>query len=97
MRFINRKTLALAGAAAALVAVGSAGTSVAANLVGSADIQDGSFATRFIGDQDAGAPEFLALREKEAGHPVEQTGKELRAHFAWKQTDTDYVEGSAAR
>jgi len=61
------------------------------------DIQDGSFASRFIADQDAGAPEFLALREKEAGHPVEQTGKELRAHFAWKQTDTDYVEGSAAR
>jgi ketol-acid reductoisomerase len=62
-----------------------------------ADIQDGSFASRFIADQDAGAPEFLALREKEAGHPVEQTGKELRAHFAWKQTDSDYVEGSAAR
>ncbi len=62
-----------------------------------ADIQDGTFAARFIADQDAGAPEFLALREKEAGHPVEQTGKELRAHFAWKQTDTDYVEGSAAR
>jgi len=62
-----------------------------------ADIQDGTFAARFIADQDAGAPEFLALREKEAGHPVEQTGKELRAHFAWKQTDSDYVEGSAAR
>jgi ketol-acid reductoisomerase len=61
------------------------------------DIQDGSFASRFIADQDAGAPEFLALREKEAGHPVEQTGKELRAHFAWKQTDADYIEGSAAR
>jgi ketol-acid reductoisomerase len=61
------------------------------------DIQDGTFASRFIADQDAGAPEFLALREKEAGHPVEQTGKELRAHFAWKQTDADYVEGSAAR
>src|SRR6187399_1522040 len=29
-----------------------------------ADIQDGSFAARFIADQDAGAPEFLALREK---------------------------------
>jgi len=42
MRFINLKTVALAGAAAALVAVGSAGTSVAGNLVGSADIKDGS-------------------------------------------------------
>jgi ketol-acid reductoisomerase len=62
-----------------------------------ADIQDGSFAARFIGDQDAGAPEFLALREKEAGHPIEKTGRELRAQFSWKQQDADYVEGSAAR
>jgi len=62
-----------------------------------ADIQDGSFAARFIADQDAGAPEFLALREKEAGHPIEATGRNLRAHFSWKQQDADYVEGSAAR
>jgi ketol-acid reductoisomerase len=62
-----------------------------------AEIQDGSFAARFIADQDAGAPEFLALREKEAGHPIEETGRALRAQFSWKQQDADYVEGSAAR
>ena len=62
-----------------------------------ADIQSGAFADRFIKDQDAGAPEFLALREKEQGHPIEVTGKELRSLFAWKQADSDYVEGSAAR
>ncbi|HEU0206610.1 MAG TPA: ketol-acid reductoisomerase [Pseudolysinimonas sp.] len=62
-----------------------------------ADIQSGAFAERFIADQDAGAPEFLALREKGAAHPIEATGKELRALFAWKQQDADYVEGSAAR
>ncbi|MEF2975854.1 ketol-acid reductoisomerase [Subtercola sp. YIM 133946] len=62
-----------------------------------ADIQSGAFATRFINDQDAGAPEFLALREKGAAHPIEETGRELRALFAWKQTDADYTEGSAAR
>ena len=61
------------------------------------DIQDGSFAERFIADQDNGAAEFQELREKEAGHPIEATGKELRAHFAWKQVDDDYTEGSAAR
>ena len=61
------------------------------------DIQSGAFAKRFIADQDAGAPEFLALREKGANHPIEATGKELRALFAWKQTDSDYTEGSAAR
>ncbi len=62
-----------------------------------ADIQSGAFAKRFIADQDAGAPEFLALREKAAKHPIEATGKELRALFAWKQQDADYTEGSAAR
>ncbi|MBA4083718.1 MULTISPECIES: ketol-acid reductoisomerase [Janibacter] len=61
------------------------------------DIQDGTFATRFIEDQDNGAVEFTQLREKEAGHPIEATGKALRAHFAWKSGDDDYVEGSAAR
>ncbi|MCS5716533.1 ketol-acid reductoisomerase [Herbiconiux sp. CPCC 205763] len=62
-----------------------------------ADIQSGAFAKRFIDDQDAGAPEFLALREKGAAHPIEATGKELRALFAWKQQDADYTDGSAAR
>jgi ketol-acid reductoisomerase len=61
------------------------------------DIQSGAFAERFIADQDAGAPEFMALREKGAAHPIEATGKELRALFAWKQQDADYVDGSAAR
>ncbi|CAN5119577.1 ketol-acid reductoisomerase [soil metagenome] len=62
-----------------------------------ADIQSGAFAKRFIADQDAGAPEFLALRKKGAEHPIEATGKELRALFAWKQQDADYVEGNAGR
>ncbi len=62
-----------------------------------ADIQSGAFAERFIGDQDAGAPEFQELRAKAAAHPIEAVGKDLRALFAWKQQDADYTEGSAAR
>ncbi|GHD08288.1 ketol-acid reductoisomerase [Zhihengliuella salsuginis] len=62
-----------------------------------ADIQSGAFAKRFIDDQDNGGAEFLKLREKEAGHPIEETGKNLRSHFAWSQQDDDYNEGSAAR
>jgi ketol-acid reductoisomerase len=61
------------------------------------DIQDGTFARRFIEDQDAGAPEFQALRKKGEEHPIEATGRELRSLFAWKQQDTDYTDGSAAR
>jgi ketol-acid reductoisomerase len=62
-----------------------------------ADIQSGAFAKRFIEDQDAGGPEFQELRAKAEAHPIEATGKELRALFAWKQQDDDYTDGSAAR
>ena len=63
-----------------------------------ADIKDGTFAKRFIDDQEAGAPEFTALRKKGAEHPIEATGKELRGRMSWiKDSDSDYVEGSAAR
>ncbi len=62
-----------------------------------ADVQSGAFAERFIADQDAGGPEFKELRAKGEAHPIEATGKELRALFAWKQQDDDYVDGSAAR
>ncbi|GAB3585775.1 ketol-acid reductoisomerase [Calidifontibacter terrae] len=64
------------------------------------DIQNGVFAQHFIDDQDAGGPEFKALREKGAQHPIEKTGKELRGLMSWIKdgaTDADYVEGSAAR
>jgi ketol-acid reductoisomerase len=62
------------------------------------DIQDGTFANRFINDQDAGAPEFKALRAKGEAHPIEAVGRELRGMMAWVDTaDDDYVEGTAAR
>jgi ketol-acid reductoisomerase len=48
-----------------------------------ADIRNGKFAQRFIDDQDAGGPEFKALREKGAQHPIEATGKELRGLMSW--------------
>ncbi len=63
-----------------------------------ADIQSGAFAKRFIDDQDAGAPEFTALRAKGEQHPIEATGRKLRGLMAWvKSHDDDYVEGTAAR
>jgi ketol-acid reductoisomerase len=62
------------------------------------DIKDGSFAQRFIDDQDAGAPEFKRLRAKGEQHPIEGTGRELRKLMAWvKDDDTDYTEGTATR
>jgi ketol-acid reductoisomerase len=62
------------------------------------DIQNGNFATRFINDQDAGAPEFKSLRAAGEAHPIEATGRELRKLMSWvKSGDSDYVEGTAAR
>ena len=62
------------------------------------DIQTGAFAKRFIDDQDAGAPEFNELRAKGEQHPIESTGRELRKLMSWvDKSDSDYVEGSAAR
>ncbi|MEN9741314.1 MAG: hypothetical protein RIR66_270 [Actinomycetota bacterium] len=62
------------------------------------DIQSGAFAKRFIDDQDAGAPEFKALRAKGEAHPIEATGRELRKLMSWvKSGDSDYKEGTAAR
>ncbi|MEV8039988.1 MULTISPECIES: ketol-acid reductoisomerase [unclassified Arthrobacter] len=61
------------------------------------DIQDGTFAKRFIDDQDAGAPEFKELRKKGEDHPIEATGRELRKLFSWIKNEDDYTEGSVAR
>jgi ketol-acid reductoisomerase len=62
------------------------------------DIKDGTFARRFIEDQDAGAPEFKRLRAEGEQHPIEATGRELRGLMAWvKSSDDDYTEGTAAR
>ncbi|HEY5183512.1 MAG TPA: ketol-acid reductoisomerase [Actinomycetes bacterium] len=62
------------------------------------EIQDGTFARRFIADQDAGAPEFKRLRAEGEQHPIEATGRELRQLMAWvDRGDADYQEGTAAR
>ena len=44
-----------------------------------ADIQSGSFATRWIAVQEAGGGEFQELRARDRGHQIEQVGAELRA------------------
>ena len=61
-------------------------------------LNSGAFAERFIADQDAGAPEFKALRAKGEAHPIEDTGRKLRGLMSWVATaDDDYTEGTAAR
>src|SRR6187399_2786397 len=42
------------------------------------EIKDGSFAREWVAEYDAGRPNFTALRDKAAAHPIEQVGGHLR-------------------
>jgi ketol-acid reductoisomerase len=44
-----------------------------------AEIQDGTYARKWIAENEAGRPWFNAQRKQERNHPIEQVGKELRA------------------
>ncbi|NLC69329.1 MAG: ketol-acid reductoisomerase [Clostridiaceae bacterium] len=48
------------------------------------EIQNGSFASKWITENNAGGrAQFLAMRRKEAEHPLEKVGKELRKMMSW--------------
>ncbi|HEX8026755.1 MAG TPA: ketol-acid reductoisomerase [Candidatus Limnocylindrales bacterium] len=46
-----------------------------------ADIQSGSFASRWIAEQEAGGREFKRLREQDTHHQIEEVGAALRAQM----------------
>ncbi len=47
------------------------------------EIQTGQFAREFVLENTAGKPGFTAMRRREAEHPIEEVGKDLRAMFSW--------------
>jgi len=47
------------------------------------EIQDGSFARRWIAESDSGRQEFERLRAQDRDHQIEQVGAELRAQMAF--------------
>jgi ketol-acid reductoisomerase len=47
------------------------------------EIQSGEFAREWIAEDDAGRPNFTKWREQGAAHPIEETGKKLRAMMSW--------------
>lgn len=51
-----------------------------------AEIQDGSFATEWILENQAGRPSFNTIRRKEAEHDIELIGKKLREMMPWLKT-----------
>jgi ketol-acid reductoisomerase len=49
------------------------------------EIQEGTFAREWILENQAGRPSFNAARKREAEHPIEEVGKELRSMMSWLQ------------
>jgi ketol-acid reductoisomerase len=47
------------------------------------EIQDGTFAERWLDENSNGREQFLAMRRKDAEHPVEKVGRELRSMMTW--------------
>lgn len=47
------------------------------------EIQTGQFAREFVLENQSGKPGFTAMRRREAEHPIEDVGKDLRAMFSW--------------
>jgi ketol-acid reductoisomerase len=50
-----------------------------------AEIRDGSFAKKWIDENEKGCPNFLATRQREQTHPIEQLGPKLRAMMPFLQ------------
>jgi ketol-acid reductoisomerase len=47
------------------------------------EIQSGAFAREFILENQAGKPQFTALRRQARAHPIEQVGERLRGMMSW--------------
>ena len=47
------------------------------------EIQNGSFATEWVLENQAGRPTFNALKRMDANHQIEVVGKKLRAMMPW--------------
>jgi ketol-acid reductoisomerase len=47
------------------------------------EIQDGSFAEKWLDENSNGRDGFLSMRQKDAEHPIEKVGRELRSMMTW--------------
>src|SRR5579859_4721822 len=47
------------------------------------EIQDGTFAERWLDENSNGREKFLEMRRSDADHPIEKVGRELRSMMTW--------------
>ena len=60
------------------------------------DIQDGTFARNWIAENEAGKVEYDKMQAADLAHPIEATGKELRAMMPWLEAEKKKKEQKAA-
>ena len=56
------------------------------------EIQDGTFASKFITEANNGWAHFKATRELEASHQLEEVGQGIRAMYSWSKGEDKYAE-----
>ena len=61
-----------------------------------ADIQSGAFADEWMAECAAGKPNMRELAKKEAEHPVEQIGPQLRSMMQWMKSKAKTPDGKPA-
>src|SRR3546814_14422229 len=49
-----------------------------------AEIQDGTFARQWIAEYQSGNANYKALKQADLEHPIEATGRKLRAAMPWQ-------------
>ncbi len=47
------------------------------------EIQDGTFARKWIDENEAGQPEYKRMMEEDLNHPIEKVGADLRSRMDW--------------
>lgn len=56
------------------------------------EIQDGTFASKFITEANNGWAHFKAKRALEASHELETVGEGIRAMYSWSKGEDKYAE-----
>ena len=56
------------------------------------EIQDGTFATKWIAENKNGRAHFNATRELKASHQLEKVGAELRKMYSWNASENKYAD-----
>ncbi|MGH8078264.1 MAG: ketol-acid reductoisomerase, partial [Lysobacter sp.] len=61
------------------------------------EIQDGTFARQWIAEYQSGNAQYKALKKADLEHPIEATGRKLRATMAWLSTAPSTASQTAAK